>query len=103
MRWAPTKLATRVGHRFRLSTPPGLRADAYPPAAAALAEEQLQGWLRIAPAGRPGQAGTDLLEDRVVHDPAGLRVAVVLREPAPAVAPGSAGQERRARRLKLTA
>jgi hypothetical protein len=47
--------------------------------AAALAEEQLQGWLRIAPAGRPGQAGTDLLEDRGVHDRAGLRVAVVLR------------------------
>jgi hypothetical protein len=46
-----------------------------------LAEEQLQGWLRIAPAGRPGQAGTDLLEGRVVRDPVGRRVAGVPREP----------------------
>jgi hypothetical protein len=51
--------------------------------AAALAEEQLQGWLRIAPVG--------------------LRVAVVLRGSTPATAPGSAAQERRARRLILSA
>jgi hypothetical protein len=65
-----------------LSTPPGLRAEAYPLAAAALAEEQLQDWLRTAPAGP--------------------RMAGVLRESTPATAPGSAGQERRARRLILT-
>ena len=52
MRWAPTNLATRDGHGFRLSTPPQASAlTAYPPVAAALAEERLQGWLRIAPAG----------------------------------------------------
>jgi hypothetical protein len=51
--------------------------------AAALAEEQLQGWLRTAPAR--------------------LRVAVVLRGSTPPTAPGSAAQERRSRRLMLTA
>ena len=84
MRWAPTNLTSRAGHRFRLSTPPPASAlTAYPPVAAALAEEQLPGWLRIAPAG--------------------LQVAAVLRGSTPATAPGSAAQERRARRLILTA